>query len=161
FTALRADEMHAYVDYSGTIWTNQMHRTDVKPRADVITEMGAWLEREHNIKLLGGLGFENAYALAMPKSRAEALGIRTLADLAGRAQRLSIVGHYEFLRPPAEGAGREHYGIGFREQRQMQPEFMYAAVAHGEVDVIAGYTSDGPIAPVRRALQHHHHTAST
>ena len=28
----------------------------------------------------------------------------------------------------------------------MQPEFMYQAVAHGEVDVIAGYTSDGRIA---------------
>ena len=28
----------------------------------------------------------------------------------------------------------------------MQPEFMYEAVAHGEVDVIAGYTSDGRIA---------------
>ena len=47
----------------------------------------AWLEREHNIKMLGGLGFENAYALAMPRAKAEALGIRTLADLAGtRAQ---------------------------------------------------------------------------
>ena len=31
-------------------------------------------------------------------------------------------------------------------QRQMQPDFMYAAVASGEVDVIAGYTSDGLIA---------------
>jgi osmoprotectant transport system permease protein len=28
----------------------------------------------------------------------------------------------------------------------MQPDFMYAAVASGEVDVIAGYTSDGRIA---------------
>ena len=28
----------------------------------------------------------------------------------------------------------------------MQPDFMYAAVASGEVDVIAGYTSDGLIA---------------
>jgi osmoprotectant transport system permease protein len=27
----------------------------------------------------------------------------------------------------------------------MQPDFMYAAVASGEVDVIAGYTSDGLI----------------
>ena len=47
-----------------------MHRTDVKPRAEVLAEMAAWLEREHKIKLLGGLGFENAYALAMPQSRA-------------------------------------------------------------------------------------------
>ena len=28
----------------------------------------------------------------------------------------------------------------------MQPDFMYAAVASGEVDVIAGYSSDGLIA---------------
>jgi len=37
------------------------------------------------------------------------------------------------------------YGLAFRAQRQMQPDFMYAAVASGEVDVIAGYTSDGLI----------------
>jgi osmoprotectant transport system permease protein len=146
FNALRAGEIDAYVDYSGTIWTNQMHRTDMKPRADVLAEMATWLEREHKIKLLGGLGFENAYALAMPKSRAQALGIRTLADLAGRAQSLSIAGDYEFFGRPEWDAVRKTYGISFREQRQMQPEFMYAAVAHGEVDVIAGYTSDGRIA---------------
>jgi osmoprotectant transport system permease protein len=146
FNALRAGEIDAYVDYSGTIWTNQMHRTDVKPRADVLAEMATWLEREHKIRLLGGLGFENAYALAMPKSRAQALGIRTLADLAGRAQSLSIAGDYEFFGRPDWDAVRKTYGISFREQRQMQPEFMYAAAAHGEVDVIAGYTSDGRIA---------------
>ena len=53
-------------------------------------------------------------------------------------------------RPPAqteeEPAIRTAYGLTFREQRQMQPEFMYQAVSHGEVDVIAGYTSDGRIA---------------
>jgi len=146
FNALRAGEIDAYVDYSGTIWTNQMHRTDVKPRADVLAEMATWLEREHKIKMLGGLGFENAYALAMPKRRAEALGIRTLADLASRAQGLSIAGDYEFFGRPEWDAVRKTYGIGFHEQRQMHPEFMYAAVAHGEVDVIAGYTSDGRIA---------------
>ena len=32
--------------------------------------------------LMGALGFENAYALAMRRSRAEALGLRTLDDLA-------------------------------------------------------------------------------
>ena len=78
--------------------------------------------------------------------RAQALGIRTLADLAGRAQSLSIAGDYEFFGRPEWAAIRKTYGINFREQRQMQPEFMYAAVANGEVDVIAGYTSDGRIA---------------
>jgi len=36
--------------------------------------------------------------------------------------------------------------LNFREQKTMQPEFMYAAAANGDVDVIAGYTSDGRIA---------------
>jgi osmoprotectant transport system permease protein len=53
---------------------------------------------------------------------------------------------YEFFSRP-EWAGLEKaYGLKFRAQRQMQPDFMYAAAASGEVDVIAGYTSDGLIA---------------
>jgi osmoprotectant transport system permease protein len=145
FDALRANEIDVYVDYSGTIWTNQMHRSDVKPRAEVLDEMSKWLARD-GIKLLGGLGFENAYALAMPRAKAAALGVRSIADLAGRSSTLSIAGDYEFFGRPEWTAIKSDYGIGFREQRQMQPEFMYQAVARGEVDVIAGYTSDGRIA---------------
>ena len=33
FNALAAGDIDAYVDYSGTIWANEMHRSDVKPRA--------------------------------------------------------------------------------------------------------------------------------
>src|SRR4029077_11625674 len=90
FNGLRAGEIDVYVDYSGTIWTNQMHRTDVKPRAEVLAEMKDWLGKEGGIVLLGGLGFENAYALAMPRARALSLGIRSIADLARHSVDLSI-----------------------------------------------------------------------
>ena len=59
---------------------------------------------------------------------------------------MSIAGDYEFFSRPEWAALRKAYGLSFRGQRQMQPDFMYAAVASGEVDVIAGYTSDGLIA---------------
>jgi osmoprotectant transport system permease protein len=143
--ALAAGEIDVAVDYTGTIWANAMHRSDVKPRAEVLDEMSNWLARD-GIKLLGGLGFENAYALAMPRAKAAALGVRSIADLARRASTLSIAGDYEFFGRPEWTAIKSAYGIDFREQRQMQPEFMYQAVARGEVDVIAGYTSDGRIA---------------
>jgi osmoprotectant transport system permease protein len=123
-----------------------MRRHDVKPRAEVLAEVTAWLEREHGIALLGELGFENAYALAMPRGRAEALGVRSVADLARHAEGLRIAGDYEFFGRPEWAALRDAYGLTFREQRTMQAEFMYPAVAAGEVDVIAGYTSDGRIA---------------
>ncbi|HKH03195.1 MAG TPA: glycine betaine ABC transporter substrate-binding protein, partial [Bradyrhizobium sp.] len=59
---------------------------------------------------------------------------------------MSMAADYEFLSRPEWAGLRAAYGLSFRTQRQMQPDFMYAAVATGEVDVIAGYTSDGLIA---------------
>jgi osmoprotectant transport system permease protein len=146
FSALAADEIDVYVDYSGTIWANQMHRNDVRPRAEVRADVAQWLEHEHGITMLGGLGFENAYALAMPRQRADALGIRTIADLARHSAELSLAGDYEFFGRPEWHAIRTAYGLAFREEQQMQSEFMYQAAAHGDVDVIAGYTSDGRMA---------------
>lgn len=146
FEALRGGEIDAYVDYTGTLWATQLKRTDVKPRQDVLNELTSTLAAREKVTLLGGLGFENAYALVMPRSRAESLGIRSIADLAGRAETMSIAGDYEFFSRPEWREIREAYGLTFRQQRQMQPDFMYAAAGSGEVDVIAGYTSDGLIA---------------
>jgi len=146
FEALANNEIDVYVDYSGTLWTNQLKRADIKSREALLAELTAALKQRDGIALIGGLGFENAYALVMPRRRAEALGVRSIADLASHARTLSIAGDYEFFSRPEWAALRDAYGLAFRAQRQMQPDFMYAAVAAGEVDVIAGYTSDGLIA---------------
>ena len=145
FNALESGDIDAYVDYSGTLWANQMHRTDIKARDELLADLKAALGRQH-ITLLGKLGFENAYALVMPKARAEALGIHSIADLAAHAGEMSVAGDYEIFSRPEWASLRKAYSLTFRQQRQMQPDFMYAAVAAGEVDVIAGYTSDGLIA---------------
>jgi osmoprotectant transport system permease protein len=145
FDALASDEIDVYVDYSGTLWANQFHHTDIRPRQELLGELQAVLARQ-KITLLGELGFENAYALVMPRRRAEAIGIRSIADLAAHAATMSMAADYEFFSRPEWAGLRKAYGLSFRAQRQMQPDFMYAAVAAGEVDVIAGYTSDGLIA---------------
>ncbi len=144
FDALANSEIDVYVDYSGTLWANQMRRSDVRPRQEVIRELRGWLAGK-NILLLGTLGFENAYALAMKRSRAEELNVRTVADLARHASKLSIAADYEFLARPEWAAVRDAYGLRFREQRQMQSTFMYEAIATGEADVISAFSSDGRI----------------
>jgi osmoprotectant transport system permease protein len=145
FDALVSNDIDVYVDYSGTLWANQFHHSDIKPRQQLLDELKATLAQQH-ITLLGELGFANAYALVMPRKRAEALGIHSIADLASHAGALSMAADYEFFSRPEWAGLRDAYGLTFRAQRQMQPDFMYAAVASGEVDVIAGYTSDGLIA---------------
>src|SRR6185312_4800917 len=111
FDALAAGEVDAYVDYSGTIWANQMKRDDAKPRKEVMEAVGEWLKRERGITMLGGLGFENAYALVMSRKRAEALGVHSIADLAAHAPQLSIAGDYEFFSRPEWRALRDAYGL--------------------------------------------------
>jgi osmoprotectant transport system permease protein len=145
FNALASNDIDVYVDYSGTLWANQFHHNDIRPRQEVLAELKTELSKQ-NVTLLGDLGFENAYALVMPRKRADALGIHTIADLASHARSMSMAADYEFFSRPEWAGLREAYGLSFRAQRQMQPDFMYAAVASGEVDVIAGYTSDGLIA---------------
>jgi osmoprotectant transport system permease protein len=145
YDALVTGDIDVYVDYSGTLWANQFHHSDIRPREELLTELKAILA-QRNVTLLGELGFANAYALVMPKKRAEALGIHSISDLVSHAGAMSIAADYEFFSRPEWAGIQQAYGLAFRAQRQMQPDFMYAAVASGEVDVIAGYTSDGLIA---------------
>jgi osmoprotectant transport system permease protein len=145
FDALASNDIDVYVDYSGTLWANQFHHSDVLPRQQLLDQLKTTLAQQH-ITLLGELGFANAYALVMPRRRAEALGIHSIADLASHAPTMSMAADYEFFSRPEWAGLQKTYGLSFRAQRQMQPDFMYAAVASGEIDVIAGYTSDGLIA---------------
>jgi osmoprotectant transport system permease protein len=146
FNALVAGDIDAYVDYTGTIWTNVMHRTDTPARETVLAEMSAYLRESSGVRVLGPLGFENAYVLAMRRDRAESLNIRSIADLAAMAGGLAVGGDYEIFARPEWQSLRQAYGLAFRQERQMQPIFMYKAVADGEVDVITAFSSDGRIA---------------
>jgi osmoprotectant transport system permease protein len=146
FNALVAGDIDVYIDYSGTIWTNSMHRTDTPPREVMLREMDDWLKKTYGVRMLGPLGFENAYVLAMRKSRAAALGVRSIEDLAAASQSMVVGGDYEIFARPEWRSLRGTYGLTFRQERQMQPLFMYKAVADGEVDVITAFSSDGRIA---------------
>jgi hypothetical protein len=145
FRAVASNGIDAYVDYSGTVWSTIMNRHDSLPRTQMLQEMTTQLRKEHGVVLLGALGFENAYALAMRRDRAEALGIRTIADLSQHAPELRIGGDFEFFARSEWAALRDRYGLHFREQRQFQPTFLYKAVATKEVDVISAASSDGRI----------------
>jgi len=143
FHALAASDVDVYVDYSGTIWTNQMHRTDMPGRKAILKQTEAWLMNKHGIRTVGTLGFENAYALAMRPAEAKTLHINSLADLALYAPRLKIGGNFEVFSRPEWRAVVKAYGLKFAERRQYQTNFLYRALMSGAVDVITVFSSDG------------------
>jgi len=146
FTALTAGDIDIYVEYSGTLWANVMRRTDNPPRAQLLAELRDWLARERDVGLVGALGFENAYALAMRRNRAAGLGISSIDDLAAHARSLTLGADFEFFARPEWPALRHSYALDFAGRREFQSTFMYDAVVTGEVDVITAFSTDGRIA---------------
>ncbi len=134
------------IDYTGTIWTNQMQRTDNPGRDAMYAEIVQWERETSGAHVLGRLGFENAYGLAMRADAAAARGIESIADLAAAAPGMTIGGDPEFFERPEWIAVREAYGLRFGSTRNFSPTFMYNALRSGEADVISAYTSDGRIA---------------
>lgn len=152
FSALAGGDIDVYVDYSGTIWTNEMKRTDVPPRDAIVSGVSRWARDRHKVTLLGSLGFENAYAFAMRGDDAKKRGITSIADLTPIAGGLNLATDVEFLERPEWAAVKKAYGLSFKSAHPYQPTFMYRALASGTADVIPAFSSDGRIAADRLAV---------
>ncbi len=145
FAALASGDVDIAVDYSGTLWTNEMKRSDLVPRDAMLAAIRSW-QAGKGLNLLGRLGFENAYAFAMRSDRAKQLGLVSLDDLVAKAPDLKFGADLEFLERPEWKAVRAAYPIRFGAANAYNPTFMYRALESGQADVISAFSSDGRIA---------------
>jgi osmoprotectant transport system permease protein len=145
FLSLGDGSVDCCVNYTGNIWATLMKRTDVADPVTTLDETSRFLREQYGVVCLGTLGFENPYALAMRRDKAERYGIRTAADLAAHAPDWVIGGDIQFFGRLEWAQVREKYGLMFRETNPMDASLMYEAVSRGSVDVVSAYTSDGRI----------------
>lgn len=145
YRALAAGDVDVYVDYTGTLWTNVLGRSDTPPAQAMRSALARDLAARDGVRLLGPLGFENAYALAMRRERAGSLGITSIADLARAAPRLRLASDIEFLSRPEWRSVERAYRLRFADQRSYNPTFMYRAIADRTADVLSAFSSDGRI----------------
>ena len=146
FGALAGGDVDIYVDYSGTIWTNQMKRSDPVPATQMIEEIAQWSSAQHDVIMAGPLGFENTYAFAVRADDATNRAMTTLDDLARESPDLVFGTDVEFLERPEWAMVKDSYPIRFKASRSFNPTFMYPALSSGEVDVISAFSTDGRIA---------------
>jgi osmoprotectant transport system permease protein len=146
YRALASGEIDAYVDYTGTLWTNVLNYHEYLGRGDTLVTLTERLNEHDGVRILGALGFENAYALAMRPDRARALHIASIEDLARAAPNLTLGADLEFLSRPEWRGIKAAYGLNFKASRSYQPTFMYRALQDGQADVISAFSSDGRIA---------------
>jgi len=146
FKALAAGDVDIYVDYSGTLWGAALGRTAPAPRGEMLDVLRRELPARHGVNVAAALGFENAYALAMQRARARALGIKSLDDLARRAGALRLATDIEFQSREEWAALQRVYGLRFAGLESYTPVLMVRALTSGRADVITAFSSDGRIA---------------
>lgn len=149
YRALASGDIDVYADYAGTLWSNEMKRADVVPPSRMMPAIDHWMRRSGGARVLGPLGFENAYVFAMRGVDAKARGIVTLDDLARASPDLRLGSDLEFLERPEWKAVTATYPMAFEQARAFSPTFMYRALESGAVDVISAFSSDGRVAADR------------
>ena len=162
--ALVSGRIDGYVEYTGTALTAILKQplppVGQRDAATVFRRVRELYESRYGIRVGDGLGFEDTFAMVVRGEDARRLGIRTISDAVrvseptsqsrdmGRPQmswRLGV--GYEFEERPDGLRGLEAtYGLRFREApRVMDLGLLYRALAAGQVDMVAGNSTDSPI----------------
>jgi osmoprotectant transport system permease protein len=140
FSALKAGSIDVYPEYTGTI-----AKEILKLDGDAgIERLNRALARQ-GLGIGIPLGFSNGYALAMREDRAQALGIRTLSDLA-KHRELKLGLSQEFIARADGWPGlKAAYGFPFATPSGLDHGLAYEAIAAGKIDVMDIYTTDAKI----------------
>lgn len=142
--ALETGSIDVYVEYTGTIARDILNADPAIVRPTTIEQLDRLL-RPRGLGVAVPLGFNNSYALAMPRALAQRLGVRRVSDLASHPQ-LRLGFTQEFLALPAGWPGLAHaYGLPHRPVG-IEHALAYEAMATGRIDVKEVYTTDAQIA---------------
>jgi len=156
--ALVSGRIDGYVEYTGTALTAILKQPlpPVKDPAVVFATVQRLYEERYKVRVERGLGFEDTFAMVVRGADADRLGLKTISDVAKFAEPTSQnrdVGHpmrlgvgYEFQARPDGLAGLEKtYDLRFGTPRVMDLGLLYRALSAGQVDIVAGNSTDGPI----------------
>jgi osmoprotectant transport system substrate-binding protein len=166
--ALVSGRIDGYVEYTGTALTailkEPLPPVGQRDATTVFRRVSELYESRYHVRVEPGLGFENTFAMVVRGDDARRLELKTISDAVRVSEPMSQsrdMGHpdsrptmvwrlgvgYEFESRPDGLSGLEStYGLKFAgAPRTMDLGLLYRALASGQVDMVAGNSTDGPI----------------
>ncbi len=144
--AMVKGEVDIYPEYTGTGWLYVLKREPLSDAQAVYRQVGEEYRRQFKIKWLGLYGFNNTYALAMPRALAEQWQLETFSDLARHSDAFTFGAEYDFFeREDGYNGLVKAYGFRFKGRKDMDIGLKYEAVKSGQVNVINAFSTDGQL----------------
>ncbi|HYP51302.1 MAG TPA: ABC transporter permease/substrate-binding protein, partial [Pyrinomonadaceae bacterium] len=146
--ALLANEIDVYPEYTGTAFTAILKHQPVTNPAEVYERTKREYAEKFALNLSPPLGFSNDFAILVRGDVARKLNLKTISDAVPHAQSWQAGFGQDFMSRADGYAGfAKAYNFNFQKQpREMDLALTYRALAAGEVDLIAGNSTDGLIA---------------
>lgn len=145
--ALTSNEIDLYPEYTGTGLLTVLKLPTATDQTEVFDQVSQGYQEQFNLVWLEPAPMNNTQALAMTREGAERFGVRTISDLATRANELVMIGPPEFeAREDGLPGIRAQYGdFQLREYKAVDPGLKYKGLVDGEADVAVAFGTDGEI----------------
>ncbi|MGA2508793.1 MAG: glycine betaine ABC transporter substrate-binding protein [Candidatus Acidiferrales bacterium] len=146
--ALLAGRIDTYVEYTGTALTAILHDPIESDSSAVFGKVKAQYESRFGFEVLPSLGFNDTFAIVIRGEDARRLNLKTLTDAARYTPQWRPGFGYEFMERPDGYAGLARvYGLKFAAPpRVLDLGLLYRALLDGQVDLVAGNSTDGLLA---------------
>ena len=145
---LLAKQIDVYPEYTGTAYTAILkHQPITDPKA-VYDQTKAEYAEKFNLGLSPPLGFSNDFAILVRGDVAKKNNLRTISDAVPLAKNWQAGFGQDFMsRADGYPGFSKAYSFNFAKQpREMDLSLTYRALSSGELDIIAGNSTDGLIA---------------
>jgi osmoprotectant transport system substrate-binding protein len=145
--ALGSGAIDLYPEYTGTALLDVLKRPpDGDPKRVYETVKSAYA-KQYSLVWLDPAPMNDTQALATTQAVAGREAISRLSDLAPKAGELQLAAVPEFLKRAdgLPGLQRRYGGFRFKQVKIVDNGLKYQALAHGDVDVILAFTTEGDL----------------
>jgi glycine betaine/choline ABC-type transport system substrate-binding protein len=145
--AIVSGALDIYPDYTGDALSNVLKEDPITDPAKAYERVAQQYKEKYNITWLAPTKFNNTYALALKKAKADELKIATISDLKDHAADWTLGSSVEFAGRPLDGypGMAKAYGFKFGTIKPMDIGLMYTSIDAGQVDVIVAFATDARI----------------
>lgn len=146
--ALLAGRIDLYPEYTGTSYTAILKHAPITDPRTVYEQVKQEYAEKFNVVVSEPLGFDNTFAILVRGADARRLKLKTISEAVPYARNWRAGFGQDFMsRADGYPGFAKAYGLKFAEQpREMDLSLTYIALASGQVDLIAGNSTEGRIA---------------
>ena len=145
--ALLAGRIDLYPEYTGTSYTAILKHSPITDPRAVYEQVKKEYAEKFDVVVSEPLGFDNTFAILVRGADARRLQLKTISDAVPYARNWRAGFGQDFMSRADGYAGfSKAYGLKFAEVREMDLSLTYIALSSGQVDLIAGNSTEGRIA---------------